>query len=60
MDNPIFYASDAEGSLYTVNKKGLVVATAKVPKRKGEIHIISNRQGSIFYQENLKFVQYWD
>merc|ERR1712110_1197361 len=49
VDNPIFYASDAEGSLYTVNKKGLVVATAKVPKRKGEIHIISNRSKYSIY-----------
>ena len=28
-DNPIFYAGDADGMLYTVNKKGKVVATAK-------------------------------
>ena len=48
-DNPIFYASDAEGKLYTVNKQGKVVADAKVPKRKGEIHIISNRSKYSIY-----------
>ena len=48
-DNPIFYASDAEGNIYTVNKKGVVVAKAKVPKRKGKVHIISNRSKYSIY-----------
>merc|ERR1712002_1439476 len=42
-DNPIFYAGDVEGNLYTVNKKGKVLKTAKLEKRKGKIFTISNR-----------------
>merc|ERR1712168_1085856 len=34
-DNPIFYAGDVEGNLYTVNKKGKVLKTAKLEKREG-------------------------
>jgi len=49
LDNPIFYAGDAEGNLYTVDKKGKIVAQAKVPSRKGEIHIISNRSKYSIY-----------
>merc|ERR1712025_372334 len=42
-DNPIFYAGDVEGNLYTVNKKGRVLKTAKLQARKGKIFTISNR-----------------
>merc|ERR1712212_1192648 len=33
-DNPIFYAGDVEGNLYTVNKKGKVLKTAKLQAKK--------------------------
>merc|ERR1712117_335129 len=42
-DNPISYAGDVEGNLYTVNKKGKVLKTAKLQARKGKIFTISNR-----------------
>ena len=42
-DNPIFYAGDSEGNLYSVNKKGKVIQTAKLQARKGKIHTIVNR-----------------
>jgi len=42
-DNPIFYAGDEEGNLFTVNKKGKVVAEAKLASRKGKILAIVNR-----------------
>ena len=41
-DNPIFYAGDSEGNLYSVNKKGKVIKTAKLQARKGKIHTIVN------------------
>merc|ERR1712128_345683 len=40
-DNPIFYAGDIEGNLYTVNKKGKVLKTAKLQARKGKISTAS-------------------
>eukprot|EP00092_Neocalanus_flemingeri_P069754 GFUD01085540.1.p1 GENE.GFUD01085540.1~~GFUD01085540.1.p1 ORF type:complete len:327 (-),score=109.76 GFUD01085540.1:125-1105(-) len=48
-DNPIFYAGDIEGNLYTVNKKGKVLATAKLQARKGKIHTIVNRNKYSIY-----------
>merc|ERR1712183_519512 len=48
-DNPIFYAGDVEGNLYTVNKKGKVLKTAKLEKRKGRIFTISNRNKYSIY-----------
>merc|ERR1711970_312475 len=48
-DNPIFYAGDVEGNLYTVNKKGKVLETAKLEKRKGKIFTISNRNKYSIY-----------
>ena len=48
-DNPIFYAGDSEGTLYTVNKKGKVLAEAKIKARKGKIHTISNRNKYSIY-----------
>ena len=48
-DNPIFYAGDSEGNLYTVNKKGKVLATAKLQARKGRIHTIVNRNKYSIY-----------
>jgi len=48
-DNPIFYAGDVEGNLYTVNKKGKVLKTAKLEKRKGKIFTISNRNKYSIY-----------
>ena len=48
-DNPIFYAGDVEGNLYTVNKKGKVLKTAKLQARKGKIHTIVNRNKYSIY-----------
>merc|ERR1711942_19872 len=48
-DNPIFYAGDVDGNLYTVNKKGKVIKTAKLEKRKGKIFTISNRNKYSIY-----------
>jgi len=48
-DNPIFYAGDSEGNLFTVNKKGKVLAQAKLQKRKGSILTISNRNKYSIY-----------
>ena len=42
-DNPIFYAGDRQGVLYTVNKKGAVLAQARLQAKQGRIHTISNR-----------------
>jgi len=42
-DNQIFYAGDEDGNLFTVNKKGSVVKTTSIPQRKGNIHIIANK-----------------
>jgi len=43
VENPIFYAGDSDGNLFTVNKKGNIIAQAKIPNRKGEIQVIANR-----------------
>jgi len=48
-DNPIFYAGDEEGNLFTVNKKGKVVAEAKLAGRKGKILAIVNRSKYSIY-----------
>ena len=48
-DNPIFYAGDEEGKLFTVNKKGKVVAEAKLAGRKGKILAIVNRSKYSIY-----------
>lgn len=48
-DNQIFYAGDSAGNLYTVNKKGKVVASNKIPSRKGEILVIANRSKYSIY-----------
>merc|ERR1712123_388450 len=48
-DNPIFYAGDIEGNLYTVNKKGKVLKTAELQARKGKIHTIVNRNKYSIY-----------
>jgi len=42
-DNQIFYAGDEKGNLFTVNKKGKVVKETSIPERKGNIHIIANK-----------------
>ena len=42
-DNPIFYEGDEEGNLLIHNKKGKVVAEAKLASRKGKILAIVNR-----------------
>jgi len=42
-DNQIFYAGDEKGNLFTVNKKGKVIKETSIPERKGNIHIIANK-----------------
>merc|ERR1712064_149905 len=53
-DNQIFYAGDAAGNLYTVNKKGNVVKTTSIPERKGDIHIIANKDKYQIYLYTTK------
>merc|ERR1712002_1270167 len=53
-DNQIFYAGDAAGNLYTVNKKGNVVKTTSIPERKGNIHIIANKDKYQIYVYTTK------
>jgi len=53
-DNQIFYAGDAAGNLYTVNKKGNVVKTTSIPERKGDIHIIANKDKYQIYVYTTK------
>jgi len=55
-DNPIFYAGDVEGNLYTVNKKGKVLATTSLPKRKGKPRTIVNRAKYSIYVHSCKGV----
>jgi len=55
-DNPIFYAGDIEGNLYTVNKKGKVLATTMLPKRKGKPRTIVNRAKYSIYVYSCKGV----
>jgi len=55
-DNPIFYAGDLEGNLYTVNKKGKVLTTAMLPKRKGKPRTIVNRAKYSIYVYSCKGV----
>ena len=42
-DNQIFYCGDEKGNLFTVNKKGKTVKETSIPERKGNIHIIANK-----------------
>jgi len=53
-DNQIFYAGDEEGNLFTVNKKGSVVKTTSIPERKGNIHIIANKDKYQIYVYTTK------
>merc|ERR1719245_402347 len=53
-DNQIFYAGDEEGNLFTVNKKGSVVKTTSIPQRKGNIHIIANKDKYQIYVYTTK------
>jgi len=53
-DNQIFYAGDAAGNLFTVNKKGSVVKTTNIPQRKGDIHIIANKDKYQIYVYTTK------
>jgi len=55
-DNPIFYAGDVEGNLYTVNKKGKVLATTTLQKRKGKPRTIVNRAKYSIYVHSCKGV----
>ena len=53
-DNQIFYAGDSAGNLFTVNKKGNVVKTTSIPERKGNIHIIANKDKYQIYVYTCK------
>merc|ERR1711936_1032642 len=53
-DNQIFYAGDSAGNLFTVNKKGNVVKTTSIPERKGNIHIIANKDKYQIYVYTTK------
>merc|ERR1711988_1095070 len=53
-DNQIFYAGDDKVNLYTVNKKGNVVKTTSIPERKGNIHIIANKDKYQIYVYTTK------
>merc|ERR1711988_1064174 len=53
-DNQIFYAGDEKGNLFTVNKKGNVVKTRSIPERKGNIHIIANKDKYQIYVYTTK------
>ena len=55
-DNPIFYAADIEGKLYTVNKKGKILANATLQKRKGKPRTIVNRGKYSIYVYSCKGV----
>jgi hypothetical protein len=55
-DNPIFYAGDLEGNLYTVNKRGKVLATTALQKRKGHPRTIVNRAKYSIYVHSCRGV----
>ena len=45
----IFYAGDAKGNLYTVNRKGKIVKETSIPERKGGIHVIATTDKNKIY-----------
>merc|ERR1711992_13559 len=53
-DNQIFYCGDEEGNLFTVNKKGKTVKETSIPERKGNIHIIANKDKYQIYVYTCK------
>jgi len=53
-DNQIFYAGDEKGNLFTVNKKGKVIKETSIPERKGNIHIIANKDKYQIYVYTCK------
>merc|ERR1711992_322839 len=53
-DNQIFYAGDEKGNLFTVNKKGKTVKETNIPERKGNIHIIANKDKYQIYVYTCK------
>ena len=53
-DNQIFYAGDEKGNLFTVNKKGKVIKETSIPERKGNIHIIANKDKYQIYVYTAK------
>eukprot|EP00092_Neocalanus_flemingeri_P001630 GFUD01001740.1.p1 GENE.GFUD01001740.1~~GFUD01001740.1.p1 ORF type:complete len:323 (+),score=95.76 GFUD01001740.1:81-1049(+) len=48
-DNPIFYAADNAGKVFTINRKGKIIAHVQIPARKGKIHTIVNRSKFSIY-----------
>ena len=42
-DNPIFYAGDRAGNVYTLNRKGKVLAMTQIPDKRGGVLTIVNR-----------------
>jgi len=53
-DNQIFYCGDEKGNLFTVNKKGKTVKETSIPERKGDIHIIANKDKYQIYVYTTK------
>merc|ERR1711936_978907 len=53
-DNQIFYCGDEKGNLFTVNKKGKTVKETSIPERKGNIHIIANKDKYQIYVYTTK------
>jgi len=53
-DNQIFYCGDEKGNLFTVNKKGKTVKETNIPERKGNIHIIANKDKYQIYAYTSK------
>ena len=53
-DNQIFYCGDEKGNLFTVNKKGKTVKETSIPERKGNIHIIANKDKYQIYVYTCK------
>merc|ERR1711992_70982 len=53
-DNQIFYCGDEKGNLFTVNKKGKTVKEKSIPERKGNIHIIANKDKYQIYVYTCK------
>merc|ERR1711936_516861 len=53
-DNQIFYCGDEKGNLFTVNKKGKTLKETNIPERKGNIHIIANKDKYQIYVYTTK------
>jgi hypothetical protein len=48
-DNPIFYAGDSAGKVFTINRKGKILAEVQIPEKKGKILTLVNRSKFSIY-----------